>query len=177
MEPQKVVFVTENQELANGARSRSGALKDPSFKKLLLKAGITPSQMLHIEFVDVRDGGVYADNLTWLTTLIEKECMCRCFIFWNVGTSFLLSGGTVDDLLAMNALIESLVTNMEVKIRHTKVDLRHKCVYVPLVFTRDTMDLDFQEMNREEQVKGNLPVAGHSFNNFLVYNSRVTDLP
>ena len=38
------------------------------------------------------------------------------------------------------------------------------------------MDLDFQEMNREEQVKGNLPVSGHSFNNFLVYNSRVSDL-
>ena len=63
MEPQKVVFVTENQELANGARSHSGALKGPSFKKLLSKAGITPSQMLHIEFVDACDRGVYADNL------------------------------------------------------------------------------------------------------------------
>ena len=132
--------------------------------------------MINIEFVEVRDGGVYADNLTWLTTLIERECICQCFIFCNVGTSFLLSGGTVDDLLAKNALIESHVSNMEVKIRHTKVDLRHKFVYMPLVFTRDTMDLDFQEMHKEEQVKGNLPVAVHSFNNFLVYNSRVSDL-
>ena len=176
MVPQKVVFATKNQELANGVRSHSGALEDPSFKNLLLKAGIKPCQMTNIEFVDVCDGGVYADNLTWLTTLIERECMCRCFIFWNVGTSFLLSGGTVGDLLAKKALIESHVTNMEVKIRHTDVDLRHKFVYGPLVFTRDTMDLDFQEMNREEQVKGNLPVAGHSFNNFLVYKSRVSDL-
>ena len=132
--------------------------------------------MIHIEFIDVVDGGMYADNLTWLTTLIEKKCMYRCFIFWNVGTSFLLSGGSVDDLLAKNALIESHVTNMEVKIRHTDVDLRHQFVYMPLVFTRDTMDLDFQEMNKEEQVRGNLPVSGHSFNNFLVYNSRVSDL-
>ena len=31
-EPQKVVFLTENQELENGARSHSGAVKDPSFK-------------------------------------------------------------------------------------------------------------------------------------------------
>jgi hypothetical protein len=57
MVPQKVVLATENQELANGARSHSGALEDPSFKKLLLKAGITPCQMINIEFVDVRDGG------------------------------------------------------------------------------------------------------------------------
>ena len=176
MESQKILFVTENQELANGARSHSGALEDPSFKKLLLTAGITPSQMIHIEFVDVRDGGVYADNLTWLTTLIERECMCRCFIFWNVGTSFLLLGGSVEDLLVKNALIENHVTNMRVKIRHTDVDLRHQFVYVPLVYTRDTMDLDFQEMNREERATGNLPVSGYSFNNLLVYNSRVSDL-
>ena len=111
-----------------------------------------------------------------MTALIERECMCRCFIFWNVGTSFLLSGGSVDDLLAKNALIESHVTNMKVKIRHTDVDLRHQFVYVPLVYTRDTMDLDFQEMNREERATGNLPVSGYSFNNLLVYNSRVSDL-
>ena len=82
----------------------------------------------------------------------------------------------MDDLLAKNALIENHVTNMRVKIRHTDVDLRHQFVYVPLVYTRDTMDLDFQEMNREERATGNLPVSGHSFNNLLVYNSRVSDL-
>ena len=82
----------------------------------------------------------------------------------------------MDDLLAKNTLIKSHVSNMEVKIRHTKVDLRHKFVYMPLVFTRDTLDLDFQEMNREEQDTGNLPVAGHSFGDFLDYNSRVSDL-
>ena len=72
MESQKILFVTENQELANGARSHSGAFEDPSFKNLLIAAGITPSHTVHIEFVDVRDGGVYADNLTWLTALIER---------------------------------------------------------------------------------------------------------
>ena len=132
--------------------------------------------MIHIEFVDVRDGGVYADNLTWLTALIERECMCQCFIFWNVGTSFLLSGGPVEDLLAKNAIIEKHVAKMEVKIRHTSVDLRHQFIYVPLVYTRDTMDLDFQEMGREERDTGNLPVSGHSFNNVMAYNSRVCEL-
>ena len=119
---------------------------------------------------------MYANNLTWLTALIERECMCRCFIFWNVGTSFLLLGGSVEDLLAKNALIENHVTNMRVKIRHTDVDLRHQFIYVTLVYTRDTMDLDFQEMNREERATGNLPVSGHSFNKLLVYNSHVSDL-
>jgi hypothetical protein len=38
------------------------------------------------------------------------------------------------------------------------------------------MDLDFQEMDREGQVRGNLPVAGLCFNNFFLYNSRVSDL-
>ena len=47
--------------------------------------------------------------------------MSQCFIFWNVGTSFLLSGGSVDDLLEKNALVENHVSNMEVKIRHTRV--------------------------------------------------------
>ena len=57
-ESQRIYFVTENHELANGARSHSGAPEDPSFKDLLLKAGITASQTVHIEFIDVRDRGV-----------------------------------------------------------------------------------------------------------------------
>ena len=77
----------------------------------------------------------------------------------------------MEDLLAKNALIENHVSNMEVKISHTRVDLKHKFMYVPLVYTRDTLDLDFQEMNGEERDTGNLPVAGQSFS-----NSRVTDL-
>ena len=153
-EPQRVCFVTDNHELANGARSHSGAPEDPSFRKLLLKAGITASQMLHIKFIDIHDRGVYADNLTWLTALIEKECMCQCFIFWNVGTSFLLSGGSVEDVLAKNASIESHVTNLDVKIRNTDVDLRHQFVYMPLVYSRETMDLDVQEMDREGRSGG-----------------------
>ena len=65
---------------------------------------------------------------------------------------------------------------MEVKIRHTSVDLRHQFIPVSLVYTRDTCDLDFQEMNRVERGTGDLPVAGQSFNNFLDYNSCVRDL-
>ena len=68
------------------------------------------------------------------------------------------------------------MTSLDVKIRNTDVDLRHKFVYVPLVYSRETMDLDFQEMERERQVRWNLPVAGPSFNNFMIYNTCVNDL-
>jgi hypothetical protein len=131
MVPLKIIFATKNGELFVGARSHPGALENPSFKNMLIEAGIKPCQIVNIEFVDLRDGGVFADNLTWLTALKEKECMCRCFIFWNVGTSFLLSGGSVEDLLEKNTLIENYVSSMEVKIRHTRVDLKQKFVYVP----------------------------------------------
>ena len=89
--------------------------------------------MVHIKFIDVRDGGVYADNKTWLAALIDRECMCPCFIFWNVGTSFLISGVPVEELLAKNKSMESFVTSLDVQIRNTDVDLRHKFVHVPLV--------------------------------------------
>jgi len=175
-DPLKIVFISENQELINGARSHSGAPEDPSFRELLKSKGICPSQTVHIEFVDVRDGGVFADNLTWLTALIERESMCRCFIFWNVGTSFLLSGGSVAELLAKNLIIENHVTKLECKIRHTAVDVGHKFIYVPLVYTRETMDLEFHVLEREERSTEILPVFGHSFNNIMAYNSRVRSL-
>jgi len=175
-EPMKIVFVSENRELTKGARSHSGAHKDPSFRELLKSNGICASQMVHIEFVDLRDGGIFADNLTWLTALIERESMCRCFIFWNVGTSFLLSGGSVAELIARNQTIENQVTRMECKIRGTVVDLRHKFIFVPLVYTRETSDLEFYGLEREERDTGNLPVFGSSFTNLMAYNSRVRDL-
>ena len=102
--------------------------------------------------------------------------MCRCFIFWNVGTSFLLSGGSVEELLAKNLTIENHVTKLECKIRHTAVDLRHKFVYVPLVYTRETMDLELHVLEKEERSTKSLPVFGHSFNNIMAYNSRVRKL-
>ena len=71
---------------------------------------------------------MYADNKTWLGALIERECMCQYFIFWNIGTSFLLSGGSVEDLPAQNASMECFVTSLDVKIRNTDVDLRHQFV-------------------------------------------------
>jgi hypothetical protein len=175
-EPQKILFVTENSELFNGARSHSGALEDPSFRELLKTKGICPSQTVHIEFIDVRDGGAFGENLTWLTALIDRESMCRCFVFWNVGTSFLLSGGSVEELVAKNLIIEKRVTSLKCRIRHTDVDLGHKFILVPLVYTRETMDLEFKVMGEEEQHTGKLPVSGHSFNNIMAYNSRVKNL-
>jgi hypothetical protein len=82
----------------------------------------------------------------------------------------------VEELLAKNKSMESFVTSLEVKIRHTEVILRHKFVPGPLVYSRETMSRDFQEMERERVARGNLPIAGQSFNSFMAYNARVNDL-
>ena len=85
------------------------------------------------------------------------NCNCRCFIFWNVDTSFLLWGGSVIELYHLNKHVGSVV-----QIRSRPVDLRHKFVLVPLVYNRLTCDRDFrdQEMTREN---GFNPVLGQSF--------------
>ena len=82
----------------------------------------------------------------------------------------------MEDLLAKNEVIESHVTQMEVKIRHVSVDLKHQYIPVPLAYTRDTCDLDLQDMNKVKKETGSLPVAGQSFTKFLDYNSRVMNL-
>ena len=56
-DPQRIIYVTEDWELAKGPKSHTGELQDPSFRDLLLRAGITASETVHIKFVDIRDGG------------------------------------------------------------------------------------------------------------------------
>ena len=80
-EPCIIIFMTEDQELANGTKSHRGGLCDPSFRDRVEEEGITHSQIIHIEFIDVRDGGAFADNTTWLSALLTRECNCRGFIF------------------------------------------------------------------------------------------------
>ena len=93
--PCLILFVTEDQELKDSCKLYMGDLCDSSFRDRLEEEGITQSQTIHIKFINVRDGGVFADNLTWLSNLTARECNCQCFIFQNVGTSFLFSGGLV----------------------------------------------------------------------------------
>ena len=57
----------------------------------------------------------------------------------------------MEELLPENKSMESFVTSLDVKIRNTDVDLRQKFVHVPLVYNRETMNRDFQEMERERQ--------------------------
>ena len=70
--------------------------------------------------------------MTWLTALIASECNCQCFIIWNVGTSFLLAGGSVGELININKMTKGVVDKMAVQIRNTPVNLKHKFVLVPL---------------------------------------------
>ena len=61
-EPCIVVYVTEDQELANGYKSHLGGYCDSSFLDRLKAEGIANNQIIHIEYVDVRDGGVFAEH-------------------------------------------------------------------------------------------------------------------
>ena len=78
----------------------------------------------------------------------------------------------MEELYDINKSMESVVTDLKVKIRNTNVDLRHKFVLVPLVYNKETCSRDFQEMERDREV-GNSPVAGQSFPNILAYNALV----
>jgi hypothetical protein len=110
----------------------------------------------------MRDGGAYADNVTWLTAMIARECNCQYFVFWNVGTRFLLSGGSVAELFSIKKVTEDVVTHMEVQIRNTVVKLKHKFMLVPLVYNKETCDWDFFELEKDRAV-GNITVVGQSF--------------
>ena len=149
----QIIFVTEDPELTKGMKSHTGDQQDTSFRDCLLKGGIPTSQTVHIEFVDMLDGGAFAD----------RECNCQCFIFWNVGTSFLLSGGSVAELFEINKLTESVVTDLDVKIRNTDVKLDHN---------KETCNRDFLELEKDRAIE-NTPVVGHSFSKFMEYNKLV----
>ena len=120
--------------------------------------------MIHIEYIDVRDGRAFADNLTWLSNLLARQCNCRCLIFWNVGTSYLLSGGSVPEFYKINKQV------MGVQIRSKSVNLKHKFVLVPLVYNKATCDLVEIEMARANGIN---PVLGQSFFKFIDYNNLV----
>ena len=59
-----IIFVTEDRELAKGTNSHMGGPQDKTFRDHLQKKGISQNQTVHIEFVDVRDGVAFADNVT-----------------------------------------------------------------------------------------------------------------
>ena len=105
-EPCIIFLVTEDQELAHGYKSHQGGLRDPSFRDQPEAEGISHNQIIHIEYINVRDGGAFAESLTWLSVLLARECNCQGFIFWNVGTSYLLSGGSVSELYKINKEVE-----------------------------------------------------------------------
>ena len=167
-----IIFVTDDQELAKGTKLHMEGNQDTTFNDHLAKRGISQSQTVHIEFVDLCDGSAYADNVTWLTAMIARECNCQCFVFWNVGTSFLLSGGSVGELFNINKMTEGFVNSMAVRIRNTSKSLKHKFVLVPLAYNRETCDRDYLELQADRKA-GNTPVVGKSFHKFINYNDLV----
>ena len=57
--------------------------------------------------------------------------------------------GSVRELYNINKVTKDFVGRMGVQIRNKSVDLKHKFVLVPLVYNKDTCDLDFIEMEME----------------------------
>ena len=68
------------------------------------------------------------------------------------------------------------MAEMDVQIRHVSVNLKHEFILVPLVFTRDTCDLEIQAMDKVLNDTGSLPVLGQAFPKFLDYNAQVMNL-
>ena len=104
--------MTDNQELASGHKSHKGGPYDSSFRDQLEAAGIKTHEIIHIEFILVNDGGAFADNTAWLAALLARECNCQGFIFWNVGTSYLLSGGSASDLFKITKKVKAYIADM-----------------------------------------------------------------
>ena len=167
-----IICVTEDSELLKGTRTHTALPGAKTFSELLQKNGIVPTENVHIEFVDVRDGGAFADNETWLNALITREANCQCFVFWNVGTSYLLTGGSVDDLIKISKLTKVYVETLPVHIRSTPVELRHKFVFVPLLYNKEACDRDKADMDVSREA-GKTPCVGQSLHKFLHYNDSV----
>ena len=112
----------------------------------------------------MNDGGAFANNTAWLSALLARECNCQGFIFWNVGTSYLLSGGSDSELYKITKKVEAYIAEMEVHIRGTLVNLKHNFVHVQLVYNKVALKKDLMEMNASKRT-GTPPSSGsHSSN-------------
>ena len=70
-----ILYVTEDQELVNGHKYHTGGACDSSFRDRLEAEGIAHHHIIHIKYIDVRDGSSFADNLKWLTALLAMAGM------------------------------------------------------------------------------------------------------
>ena len=139
--------MTEDQELASGHKSHRGGPHDSSFWDQLEAAGIKAHKIIHIEFILVKDGGAFANNTAWLSALLARECNCQGFIFWKVGTSYLLSGGAASELYKITKKVEACIAVMEVHIRGKLLNLKYRFVPVQLVYKKVALKKDLREMN------------------------------
>ena len=167
-----IVLATKDSEFLKGTKKHNALPKDKTFRELLQKNGIVPTENIHIKFVDVRDGGAFGENKTWLNALITREANCQCFVFWNVGTSYLLTGGLVDGLLEISKMTKEYVEALPVHIMSTPVGLRHKFVFVPLLYNKEACDRDWAEMDVIREA-GKTPCVGQPLTKFLHYNDSI----
>ena len=78
----------------------------------------------------------------------------------------------MDELIKINKLTKAYVEALPVHIRSTQVDLRHKFVFVPLLYNKEACDRDKADMDVSRKA-GKTPCVGQSLPKFLEYNNSV----
>ena len=78
----------------------------------------------------------------------------------------------MDDLIKISKLTKVYVETLPVHIRSTPVELRHKFVFVPLLYNKEACDRDKADMDVSRQA-GKTPCVGQSLSKFLPYKDSV----
>ena len=73
------------------------------------------------------------------------------------------------ELIKINKVTKKCVETLPVQIRNSQVDLRHKFVFVPLVYNKDACDQELIEMDVSRKA-GKTPCVSQSLHKFLDYN-------
>ena len=121
------------------------------FHDKLLADGVKLKKFVRIEPMLINNGGVFVDNTGWIDVLYDRELDCRTVFFCNAGTSFILSGREAKDLLDTNKIRE-YIRDQALYIYGSPVELLHKVIFLPLLFSKLTdMSMD-QEQKKNKAI-------------------------
>ena len=77
------------------------------------------------------------------------------------------AGGSASELFKITKKVEAYIAEMEVHIRGTLVNLKHRFVPLQLVYNKVALKKGLMEMNTLKE-DGNTPVLGQSFSTITV---------
>ena len=137
-------------------------------RDILIKSKINMNTFTHIEPVLINNGGLYAENTPWLDAILDHETSAKTVVLWQVGDSFLQSGGLAKDLLDHNKWYKDYICSKEVAINGSVVErLTHEFILMPLAYT---MQKEKSTRHKLETSKAFDIVPGHVYAKFEVYN-------